>query len=282
MRRFLIFVLALLTSTALSASLAACRQVPEGGSPSLRVSPSSSPIPALSEAEGSTNTPKPTETPIPTPTLTPTPTTEALLPQEEIEELASQLTPLICRPDYCIRPVDKDNSSSIFLVSTGIIERLAITDELGNEIAGVDVLHTVTRNKEDQPVVVKVIVQGWTKDNPNLNAYWWTYRRLFEGAEDEKRLPKTVLPLEYIRQMFAKGLVFKSQLELEPLGDDWLGVVPDRDPEVLFVNLLLAQTANTEKMKVFVLSQGVEGADNDFLIATAFLSSEGAQQTPLP
>jgi len=64
MRRFLIFVLALLTSTALSASLAACRQVPQGGSPSLRVTPSSSPTPTA------TNTPKPTTTPTPTATAT--------------------------------------------------------------------------------------------------------------------------------------------------------------------------------------------------------------------
>ncbi|MBU2610520.1 MAG: hypothetical protein KJ606_06180 [Chloroflexi bacterium] len=80
MRRFMIYILALLTSTALSASLAACRQVPEGGSPSLRVSPSSSPTPALSEAEGPTNTPKPTETPTPTTTATPT---EVPLPPPE-------------------------------------------------------------------------------------------------------------------------------------------------------------------------------------------------------
>ena len=68
MRRFLIFVLVLLASTAFSASLAACRQVPaqypkgEGGSPSLWASPSSSPTP----------TPTPTETPTPTATATPT------------------------------------------------------------------------------------------------------------------------------------------------------------------------------------------------------------------
>jgi hypothetical protein len=63
MRRFLIFVLALLASTELSASLAACA-IPQGGSPSLRVYPSSSPTP--------TNTPKPTKTPTPIATLTPT------------------------------------------------------------------------------------------------------------------------------------------------------------------------------------------------------------------
>lgn len=78
MRRLILLTLALLVSTALSASLAACRQVPEGGSPSLRVSPSSSPT--------ATNTPKPptasalpTNTPKP-PTETPTPT--ATLPEE--------------------------------------------------------------------------------------------------------------------------------------------------------------------------------------------------------
>ena len=202
-----------------------------------------------------------------------------VLSQEEIEELAGLLTRDVYWPGSCIGPF-KDNSSLILQVSTGIIERLAITDELGNEVAGVDVLRAVTRNKEDQPVVVKVVVQGWTKDNPNLNAYWWTYRRLFEGAEDENKLPKTVLPLEYIRQMFAKGLVFNSQVELL-LGDSWL-VVPDRDPEVLFARLLLAQTANTEKMKIFLLSRGVEGADSDFLIATTFLGANSEQLAPLP
>jgi hypothetical protein len=59
MRRFLIFVLALLTSTAFSASLASC-------SFSLKVSSSSSPTPTL------TNTPEPSETPTPTLTATPT------------------------------------------------------------------------------------------------------------------------------------------------------------------------------------------------------------------
>jgi len=202
-----------------------------------------------------------------------------VLSQEEIEELAGLLPRDVYWPGSCIEPF-KDNSSFILQVSTGIIERLAITDELGNEVAGVDVLRAVTRNKEDQPVVVKVVVQGWTKDNPNLNAYWWTYRRLFEGAEDENKLPKTVLPLEYIRQMFVKGLVFNSQVELL-LGDSWL-VVPDRDPEVLFARLLLAQTANTEKMKIFLLSRGVEGADSDFLIATTFLGANSEQLAPLP
>ena len=209
------------------------------------------------------------------PPVEPTP----VLSQEEIEELAGLLTRDVCWPGSCIGPF-KDNSSFILQVSTGIIERQIITDELGNEVAGVDVLQAVTRNKEDQPVVFKVVVQGWTKDNPNLNAYWWTYRRLFEGAEDENKLPKTVLPLEYIRQMFVKGLVFNSQVELL-LGDGWL-VVPDRDSEILFARLLLAQTANTEKMKIFLLSRGVEGADSDFLIATTFLGSTREQLAPLP
>ncbi len=87
MHRFLIFVLALLASTAFSASLAACRQVPAGGSPSLRVSPSSSPTLALSEVEGPTNTPKPIEPPTPTatatPTETPTPVIEAIVTDAE-------------------------------------------------------------------------------------------------------------------------------------------------------------------------------------------------------
>ena len=65
MRRFLILVLALLASTALSASLAACA-IPEGGSPSLRVTSSFSPTPTP------TNTPKPSKTPTPTATATPT------------------------------------------------------------------------------------------------------------------------------------------------------------------------------------------------------------------
>lgn len=78
---FVLTIFALLVSTALSASLAACRQVPEGGSPSLRVTPSSSPTP--------TDTPKPTETPTPTATETPTPepawmtTMEAQDPQDK-------------------------------------------------------------------------------------------------------------------------------------------------------------------------------------------------------
>jgi hypothetical protein len=58
-RRFLIFVLALLASTALSASLASC-------SSSLKVSPYSSPTPTP------TNTPKPSEPPTLTATATPT------------------------------------------------------------------------------------------------------------------------------------------------------------------------------------------------------------------
>ena len=61
MRRLLIFVLALLASTALSASLAACRQVPEG--PALSTSTRLS----VNSAEGPTLTPTPTETPTPTP-----------------------------------------------------------------------------------------------------------------------------------------------------------------------------------------------------------------------
>jgi hypothetical protein len=64
MRRFLIFVLALFASTAFSASLAACRQVPEGGSSSLRVTPSSSPNPTTTK----TQTPKPPATATPTET----------------------------------------------------------------------------------------------------------------------------------------------------------------------------------------------------------------------
>jgi len=261
--------------------LAACYEAPAGGGPGATpsvmsaLSPTASATAVPSATATSTATATQTETPTPTPTETPAP----VLPQEVIEELAGLLTRDVCWPGSCIGPF-KDNSSFILQVSTGIIERQIITDELGNEVAGVDVLQAVTRNKEDQPVVFKVVVQGWTKDNPNLNAYWWTYRRLFEGAEDENKLPKTVLPLEYIRQMFAKGLVFNSQVELL-LGDGWL-VVPDRDSEILFARLLLAQTANTEKMKIFLLSRGVEGADSDFLIATTFLGSTREQLAPLP
>lgn len=67
---FVLTIFALLASTALSASLAACRQVPEGGSPSLRVSPSFSPT--ITDIVF-TNTHAPTETPTETPTPTATP-----------------------------------------------------------------------------------------------------------------------------------------------------------------------------------------------------------------
>jgi len=264
--------------------LAACYEAPAGGGPGATPSVMSalSPTASATAVPSATATSTATATQTETPTPTPTPEATPALSQEEMEELAGLLTPDNCGFGCRIGPVNKHNSSLIYQVSTGIVERLAITDELGNEVAGVDVLRAVVLNKEGQPVVVKVVVQGWTEDNPNLNAYWWTYRRLFEGAEDEERLPKTVLPLEYIKQMFSKGLVFSTQVELEPLGDSWLGVTPDVDPEILFVNLLLAQTTNTEKMKIFLFSRGVEGADSDFFIATAFLCSAHEQHAPLP
>ena len=264
--------------------LAACYEAPAGGGPGATPSVMSalSPTASATAVPSATATSTATATQTETPTPTPTPEATPALSQEEMEELAGLLTPDNCGFGCRIGPVNKHNSSLIYQVSTGIVERLAITDELGNEVAGVDVLRAVVLNKEGQPVVVKVVVQGWTEDNPNLNAYWWTYRRLFEGAEDEERLPKTVLPLEYIKQMFSKGLVFSTQVELEPLGDSWLGVTPDVDPEILFVNLLLAQTTNTEKMKIFLFSQGVEGADSDFFIATTFLGINSEQLAPLP
>ncbi len=69
MRRFLIVPLALLVSTMLSASLAACRQVPEGGAVLAQVTVT----PEVTAALPPTAQP-PTKTPTPTPTETPTPT----------------------------------------------------------------------------------------------------------------------------------------------------------------------------------------------------------------
>jgi len=94
MRRLMIFALVLLASTVFSASLAACRQVPEGGSPSLRVSPSSSPTPIDTPTLTVTPT-TPTKTPTPTPiatatatpTETPTPTEAPRMTLEDWKEV---------------------------------------------------------------------------------------------------------------------------------------------------------------------------------------------------
>ena len=87
MRRFLLVALVLLASTALSASLAACRQVPEGGSPSTHVSPSSSPTPTATNTPKPTTTPTPTATATATPTETPTPTEAPRMTLEDWKEV---------------------------------------------------------------------------------------------------------------------------------------------------------------------------------------------------
>lgn len=108
-------------------------------------------------------------TPEPTKTVEPTSTKEAVS-ESDLEELSGELS---CDPwPTCIhemaRPTAKEKDMmSIEAISTGVFEEREVRDASGNVVGQVILLNMVTRDAQNQPEVIQVVVQGNFSNYPD-------------------------------------------------------------------------------------------------------------------
>jgi len=155
---------------------------------------------------------------------TPTSTPEAGLTDEEINELAAQLT---CG-NACIYEAHfgvPGHTMGLQVISTGRFEIIKVTNPNSEELIGhIDALVAITKDSTGKPLVVFYAVQATTVENPNLNllrailtqdAVDAGLHEKFETLDDVILEPQ---PIEFFQTLYHRGKIFSRIVPTDLFG----------------------------------------------------------------
>lgn len=170
---------------------------------------------------------------LPTPESSPTtiasPTPEAGLTDEEINNLAAQLT---CG-NACIYEASfgvEGHSFGLEFISTGRFKTIEVTDPAtGNIVGHIDAFIGITRDSTGKPLVILYAAQATTVENPNLNllrailtqdAVDAGIHEKFETLEDVIATPQSI---DFLQTLYSSGRTFRRIVptDLSQSRDSW-------------------------------------------------------------
>ncbi len=129
------------------------------------------------------------------------------LNEDKVRELSEQLE---CKGATCIsESIGYPNEVELELISSGVFENVELRDESTNEIIGrLTVLNAVSRDRDEKPMIVQIILQVESFSNPGVNAFAGIYRTLLmiNGATlDSVRDKRDLIDLEKWKEIMPEG-----------------------------------------------------------------------------
>lgn len=137
------------------------------------------------------------------------------LNEDKIRELSEQLE---CKngPTCINEIIGSPNEVHFEFISSGVFENIELRDESTKEIIGrLTVLNSVSKDKDEKPIVVQIIVQVESFSNPGVNAFAGIYHTVLmnNGATlDSVRDENGIIDLEKWREIMPKGSMWTFNL----------------------------------------------------------------------
>ena len=204
---------ALRATAAISLALTACTPavVPQTLEATQRIEPT-----ATETVQVPTEVPTPTEISPTEPEIEAEPKAEEVLEDEslstelnedKIRELSEQLE---CRGTTCIsETIGSSGNVDFEYISSGVFENIELKDESTKETIGsLTVLSGVSKDRDEKPIVVQIVLQIELLSDPGVNALSGIYRTLLmmNGASpDNVNDKKEVIELKEWKEMMPEG-----------------------------------------------------------------------------
>src|SRR3989344_269859 len=203
-----------------------------------------------------------TAEPSPTPTTTPEPTTfpEGYLSPEKIQELDSSF---VCNGESCVRDVYRSPNFLYFdFISSGVFQEINLTNpKTGEPLGRGMVLKAVSKDKNDRPFVVNILVQLETVDRPGYNyIYGGAWTLIVAGRQNMDFIGEKPLSTDEWRKFIPEGETYEIML-LKRRAPDSDRISSDPVTRDLYY-LFYEDPDYLETLKTFYESNGEEVDEN--------------------